>query len=117
MKNVSDVADSSAFKPLKTKQPKLPFISSEKKFKTCWGKPAEQSFKDTATIVCWNVNGICALLKKNKINELVEALDPDVICLSETKTHLDLIGRTYNRQIPKQFEQHWNCCKMNDALW
>jgi len=37
-------------------------------------------------IICWNVNGLRAVYKKDKWNQLFE-LDPDIICLQETKAH------------------------------
>ena len=37
-------------------------------------------------IISWNVNGLRAVVKKDKWNQLFE-LDPDIICLQETKSH------------------------------
>lgn len=37
-------------------------------------------------ILSWNVNGLRAVVKKDKWNQLFE-LDPDIICLQETKAH------------------------------
>lgn len=37
-------------------------------------------------IICWNVNGFRAIIKKDKWNQIF-ALDPDIICLQETKVH------------------------------
>jgi exodeoxyribonuclease-3 len=37
-------------------------------------------------ILSWNVNGLRAIVKKDKWNQLFE-LDPDIICLQETKAH------------------------------
>lgn len=39
-------------------------------------------------IICWNVNGIRALHKKGKWDEII-ALAPDILCLQETKAHPD----------------------------
>jgi exodeoxyribonuclease-3 len=50
-------------------------------------------------LICWNVNGIRAVLKKNFIDFVTEQ-DPDIICLQETKAspeqvELDLEGYPY----------------------
>jgi len=37
-------------------------------------------------IISWNVNGLRAIVKKDKWNQLFE-LNPDIICLQETKAH------------------------------
>lgn len=37
-------------------------------------------------IVSWNVNGLRALYKKGAFNDIFE-IDPDIICLQETKAH------------------------------
>lgn len=37
-------------------------------------------------LISWNVNGLRAVVKKDKWNQLFE-LDPDIICLQETKAH------------------------------
>lgn len=39
-------------------------------------------------IVCWNVNGIRALVKKGGFNDLL-AMDADIMCIQETKAHPD----------------------------
>jgi exodeoxyribonuclease-3 len=39
-------------------------------------------------IISWNVNGLRAVAKKDKWNQLFE-FDPDIICLQETKSHPD----------------------------
>lgn len=41
---------------------------------------------DKIKIVSWNVNGIRAILKKNFYND-VKTLNPDILCLQETKAH------------------------------
>jgi exodeoxyribonuclease-3 len=54
-------------------------------------------------LVSWNVNGIRAVARKELFHPFVGQLDPDVICLQETKAHqaqaeLDLPG----------YEEYWN---------
>ena len=38
------------------------------------------------SIYHWNVNGIGPALDKGKFQEFIEATDPDIVCLNETKT-------------------------------
>ena len=37
-------------------------------------------------ILSWNVNGIRACIKKGFINSM-ESINPDIICIQETKAH------------------------------
>lgn len=41
-------------------------------------------------ILSWNVNGIRAMLKKDFVNE-VKKLNPDILCIQETKAHPDQV--------------------------
>ncbi len=41
-------------------------------------------------IITWNVNGLRSILKKD-FEKQIKTLDPDVICLQETKTHQQLL--------------------------
>jgi len=41
-------------------------------------------------LVSWNVNGIRAILKKNFLKD-VKRMDPDVLCIQETKAHPDQV--------------------------
>jgi exodeoxyribonuclease-3 len=54
-------------------------------------------------LVSWNVNGIRAVVRKELFVPFLQSLQPDVICLQETKAQqeqavLDLTG----------YEEHWN---------
>jgi exodeoxyribonuclease-3 len=54
-------------------------------------------------LVSWNVNGIRAVSRKGLFDPFMQQLDPDVVCLQETKAHqsqsdLDLPG----------YDEHWN---------
>ena len=42
-------------------------------------------------IISWNVNGIRAVAKKNFFNDL-ESMDPDILCLQETKAQDDQVA-------------------------
>jgi exodeoxyribonuclease-3 len=41
-------------------------------------------------LISWNVNGIRAAYKKT-LSEFIEALEPDILCLQETKAHQDQV--------------------------
>lgn len=47
-------------------------------------------------IISWNVNGIRAIAQKNFFNDF-EALNPDVLCLQETKAQDDQVLETLSR--------------------
>jgi exodeoxyribonuclease-3 len=54
-------------------------------------------------LVSWNVNGIRAILKKDFLVD-VKKMNPDVLCLQETKAHPDQV-----EEMLKEYEHHyWN---------
>jgi exodeoxyribonuclease III len=54
-------------------------------------------------LISWNVNGIRAILKKG-FEKSVNSMNPDVLCLQETKAHPDQVD-----EILSEFEHHyWN---------
>lgn len=59
----------------------------------------------TTTIVSWNVNGIRAAVKKGFLDWLEET-KPDIICLQETKAHIEQL----NDEIlhPNGYETFWS---------
>lgn len=54
-------------------------------------------------LVSWNVNGIRAVSKKGLFTPFVEELEPDVICLQETKAQQS----QSDLQLP-DYNEHWN---------
>lgn len=40
-------------------------------------------------IISWNVNGLRAVWKKGSLQELIKKENPDIICLQETKSHIE----------------------------
>lgn len=56
-------------------------------------------------IICWNVNGIKAAVRKGLIDWLNKE-SPDIICLQETKTHPDILPE--NIQEPPGYHAYWN---------
>ena len=46
-------------------------------------------------LVSWNVNGIRAIMKKGFLDSL-EGLNPDVLCLQETKAQLEDAEKAQN---------------------
>jgi exodeoxyribonuclease-3 len=53
-------------------------------------------------IVSWNVNGIRAVLKKDALLPFIEAFQPDILCLQETKASKDQV----EIDLP-QYEEYW----------
>ncbi len=51
----------------------------------------------------WNVNGIRAVLKKGDFERFIEAHEPDILCLQETKANKDQV----EVDLP-QYEEYWN---------
>lgn len=51
----------------------------------------------------WNVNGIRAVIKKGALTAFIEAHDPDIICLQETKAQQGQV----EIDLP-QYEEFWN---------
>src|ERR1039458_3440854 len=69
--------------------------------------PVERSTIDCyifcVRLVSWNVNGIRAVSRKGLFTPFVEELEPDVICLQETKAQQS----QSEVQLP-EYEEHWN---------
>ena len=59
-------------------------------------------------IISWNVNGIRACYKKN-LTEFLRQENPDVLCLQETKAHIDQVEEEARRLIWKQ--SYWSSAK------
>jgi len=54
-------------------------------------------------IVSWNVNGIRAVIKKGTFLPFIEKIDPDILCLQETK------AQQHQSEINlPQYEEYWN---------
>ena len=54
-------------------------------------------------ILCWNVNGIRAVLKKNFLEVLAEH-SPDILCVQETKANPSQVGDVF----PPEYKAYWN---------
>lgn len=66
-------------------------------------------------IIAWNVNGIRAMLKKNKINIVINTEDPDIFCLSETKiseSSLNTVDEELKNQLTDKYYRYWNVCSI-----
>jgi len=59
----------------------------------------------TLTLVSWNVNGIRAAEKKG-LFEWLHKTKPDILCLQETKAHIDQL--TPKILHPEGYESYWN---------
>lgn len=53
-------------------------------------------------IVSWNVNGIRAVLKKDALLPFIEKIQPDILCLQETKANKEQV----EIDLP-QYEEYW----------
>ncbi len=60
-------------------------------------------------LISWNVNGIRAIVKKGNFNPLFE-LDPDIICLQETKAHPEQL--TPEVRTPAGYFSHFDHSKL-----
>lgn len=58
--------------------------------------------KKSTKLLCWNVNGIRAAIKKGFI-DFVSEYDPDILCLQETKANKDQV----EIDLPN-YEEYWN---------
>ena len=56
-------------------------------------------------LISWNVNGFRAILK-NGFNDFVQSVNPDIICLQETKVHPSQININLNC-----YHQFWNAAE------
>jgi len=54
-------------------------------------------------IYSWNVNGIRAVLKKGDLQRFLEAHDPDILCLQETKAQKEQV----EIDLP-QYDEYWH---------
>ncbi|KAL4429737.1 hypothetical protein ABPG74_001423 [Tetrahymena malaccensis] len=69
--------------------------------------------KDTIVISSWNVNGIRAVQKKGELENYIKSLNPDVICLNESKIDSEAFKKDSSlmKMIPSEYKQFWNFCK------
>lgn len=56
-------------------------------------------------LICWNVNGIRAVLRKGAFQAVLD-LEPDILCLQETKSCADTIPESELMQFPHRFFHH-----------
>lgn len=57
-------------------------------------------------LISWNVNGLRAVLKRNFL-EFLNAEQPDVLCLQETKCRPDDVEQLW----PAHYTTYWNCAE------
>jgi len=62
-------------------------------------------------VISWNVNGLSALLraKPNALQDLIEAEQPDIIMLQETKLQEQDIDRIVSLCVPQGWGSKWAC--------
>ena len=60
----------------------------------------------------WNINGIRAILKKNRLQEFFEKANPIIIAIQETKIDDErLVAEHMKDKFPSDYYQYWNSCK------
>ncbi|MBC8095547.1 MAG: exodeoxyribonuclease III [Akkermansiaceae bacterium] len=57
-------------------------------------------------LISWNVNGLRSVLRKNFL-EFLEAEQPDILCLQETKCRPDDVEQLW----PASYTTYWNCAE------
>ena len=62
----------------------------------------------TCQIVCWNVNGIRSIIKKNFLRD-VKSLSPDMLCLQETKAAVEDVKNVL--ELLPEYQGHINASK------
>jgi exodeoxyribonuclease III len=99
---------------LKGKNPK----EQPEKFIAKYTKPVHKQTCDEKVdwncihIWSWNVNGIRAVINKNRIQEFFEKANPQILCLQETKIDEErLIAESIKDKFPSAYYQYWSCCK------
>jgi exodeoxyribonuclease-3 len=57
-------------------------------------------------LISWNVNGLRAILKRNFL-EFLDAEQPDILCLQETRCAPDDVEQLW----PRHYTTYWNCAE------
>lgn len=70
--------------------------------------PAGQSGRFPNKILCWNVNGVRALIKKGGFQEILDQ-NADIFCLQETKAHPEQLDAEYRN--PAGYESFFDHSK------
>jgi exodeoxyribonuclease-3 len=69
-------------------------------------RPTTSGSRKFVKLISWNVNGLRSVLRKNFL-EFIEAEQPDVLCLQETKCTPEVIEGLWMTR----FSGHWNCAE------
>jgi len=89
------------------------FVGDDSIIELNLGTKSGQKFfaSNEVTMFGWNVNGVRALIKKKKLEEFLNTINPDILCLGETKIDEEALKvEKLERHIPKEYLQYWNCC-------
>jgi len=63
-------------------------------------------------ISSWNVNGLAYLTKKDNLQNYIKEVQPDIICLLETKLHDGNCEEYRTKFISDGYHAYFNCCKI-----
>ena len=66
----------------------------------------ENEMKSALKIVCWNINGVRAWMKKESTLEWVKKANADIICFQEVKCNKEDIPKNFTSQFPG-YQLHW----------
>jgi len=68
-------------------------------------------------IIAWNVNGIRAILKKQHLVNLINAEDPDIFCIGETKISCpyENVKEEIDNKLENKYYQYWSPCKVKNG--
>lgn len=73
----------------------------------CSGQgPSRPRYFWEVKLLCWNVNGLRAVLRKNFL-EFMEVEQPDILCLQETKCGPDDVEQLWMAS----YSTHWSCAE------
>lgn len=78
-----------------------------------YGKLGDGKFSSEKPLIAsWNINGIRAVMKKGDLLNYLKTVNPDVLCLNETKIDdAALEKEKIANEFPSEYQQFWNCCK------
>jgi len=68
---------------------------------------------DRLFISSWNINGLRAITTRNDLQEYFKKKQPDILCLSETKTTQENIDtEQLMKWVPPEYTSYFNCSKV-----
>lgn len=75
------------------------------------GVTGKGNTRDVLKLAMWNVNGIRSVLNKNAIHNFINQIQPDILCINETKINKELFDK--NPIMIEGYSGYWNFCKVS----